>query len=362
MKSQITELLKDLISFESTAGHKELHACADFIERYYADTDLIVKRYEHNGVPSVVVLTEDTLCPDIMMQGHFDVVPGGNTHYEAKIDGDYLYGPGALDMKGSVAAMMVVLRELATANPDKSIGLMLNGDEESGGWNSAEYLVQEVGYTTKLLINLDGGYSETISHAEKGIIRLELTAREDDNTPVHMPWLGGNAIDKLVDAYIKLRELLSDKHKATADDNWYTTYNAWELDAHKLQSRSPHTATMKLSMHFVEDMLVDDYVTKIQNLIPEVEVKKLIGAERVFVERDNPTLLEFKSVMDEVFERDIPMIGENGSSDARFFTHLDIPIIVTRPAGDDAEGVNERVSLTSLDKTAQVLKKFIEQR
>ena len=227
MKHEITSLLQDLISFESTSGHPQLLACADFIEKYYSDTGLIVKRYEKNGVPSVVILTKDTLEPDIMMQGHFDVVVGGNTHYQANVEGDYLYGPGALDMKGSVAAMMVSIKKITQNNPQKSIGLMLNGDEESGGCNSAKYLVEDIGYTTKLLINLDGGYSETISYAEKGIMRLELIAREGAHTPVNMPWLGGNAIDTLIDSYTKLREFLSDKHKATDENNWYTTYNSW---------------------------------------------------------------------------------------------------------------------------------------
>lgn len=360
MKQEITALLQDLISFESTSGHPQLHACADYIEKFFQDTDLIVKRYEKNGVPSVVILSKDTQCPDILLNGHFDVVIGGNTHYQANIEGDYLYGPGALDMKGSVAAMMVAIKKIVKSNPKKSIGLMLNGDEESGGYNSARYLVEEVGYTTKLLINLDGGYSETISYAEKGILRLELIAREGAHTPVNMPWLGGNAIDTLINSYTKLRGFLSDKHKATDENNWYTTYNAWELDAHKFQSRTPHTATLKISIHFVEDLTVQEYVTKIQELIPNVEVKLLMGAERVFVQKEHPKLVEFQSIMAKVCGHNIPMFGENGTSDARFFIHMNIPIIITRPAGDDPEGINERVSLTSLTNIADTLITFIQ--
>lgn len=361
MESQeIKNVLQRLIGFESTAGHDELYQCADFIEEYFSDTDLIIKRYNHNNVPSVMVLSKDTLHTDVMLQGHFDVVVGGNTDYQMIEKEDQLSGPGALDMKGSVAVIMVVLKNLAQQYPDKVIGAMFNGDEESGGFNSAQYLVEEVGYSTDLLINFDGGYSETISHAEKGIIRLEMIAHESNTTSVHMPWKGGNAIDTLIDAYQKFRELFASKHNATAEDNWHTTYNAWGLSANILQSRTAHEARLKLSIHFVEDKLVDDYLAEIQAAIPEVEFQKLIGAERVYVDKDNPTLLQWKDCMEEVYQKTIPVIGENGSSDARFFTHMNIPIIVTRPAGDDPEGLNEYVSLDSLHKLALTTECFLE--
>ena len=115
-----------------------------------------------------------------------------------------------------------------------------------------------------------------------------------------------------------------------------------------------------MSLHFVEDLKVQEYLTKIQEIIPEVEVKLIMGAERVFIEKTNPTLQKFKSVMEGVLDREVTLVKENGSSDARFFTHMNIPIIITRPAGDDAEGINERVSLTSLEKIAQTLMHFIQ--
>ena len=41
--------------------------------------------------------------------------------------------------------------------------LMLTGDEESGGADGVEYLIND-GWKTNLLVNFDGGYGEQISH------------------------------------------------------------------------------------------------------------------------------------------------------------------------------------------------------
>src|SRR2546423_231803 len=44
--------------------------------------------------------------PPLVSQGHYDVVPAGGERFTPRIRGDRLYGRGAYDMKGGLAAMM----------------------------------------------------------------------------------------------------------------------------------------------------------------------------------------------------------------------------------------------------------------
>jgi len=76
--------------------------------------------------------------PTLAFLGHTDVVPSGpeaswrSPPFEPTIRDGRLYGRGAADMKGSVAAMVVALEQFVAAHPDHRgrVGLLLTSDEE----------------------------------------------------------------------------------------------------------------------------------------------------------------------------------------------------------------------------------------
>ncbi len=76
--------------------------------------------------------------PVLAFLGHTDVVPTGpedrwaSPPFEPTERDGLLYGRGAADMKGSVAAMVVALERFVVAHPDHAgtVGLLLTSDEE----------------------------------------------------------------------------------------------------------------------------------------------------------------------------------------------------------------------------------------
>lgn len=76
--------------------------------------------------------------PLLVFLGHTDVVPTGPVEqwtsdpFDPVVRDGYLYGRGAADMKGSVAAMAVALEAFVKAHPDHRgrVGLLLTSDEE----------------------------------------------------------------------------------------------------------------------------------------------------------------------------------------------------------------------------------------
>lgn len=95
-----------------------------------------------------------TGAPHLMFAGHTDVVPPGNeaswTHppFAGEIADGMLYGRGAVDMKGGIAACMAATLDYLDANNGKpradgrgSISFLITGDEESVAINGTPKLL-----------------------------------------------------------------------------------------------------------------------------------------------------------------------------------------------------------------------------
>ena len=88
--------------------------------------------------------------PLIAFAGHTDVVPTGPVEdwkyppFDPIIDGDMLYGRGAADMKGSLAAMVVACEDFVEKNPDHngSIAFLITSDEEGPSINGTVKVVE----------------------------------------------------------------------------------------------------------------------------------------------------------------------------------------------------------------------------
>ena len=132
------ELARSLIELASVtpedAGCQRL--LADRLEPLGFDTE-----WFPFGDVSNVLFTHgryDTDAPSLWFLGHTDVVPPGpledwtSPPFRAEVRNGILYGRGAADMKGAVAAMVTAAEELVRAHPDHAgqIGILLTSDEE----------------------------------------------------------------------------------------------------------------------------------------------------------------------------------------------------------------------------------------
>ena len=61
------------------------------------------------GLPVTIAEVGPAERPTVVLHGHLDVVPGQAGQFEPRVEGDRLYGRGAYDMKGALAAMLLAL-------------------------------------------------------------------------------------------------------------------------------------------------------------------------------------------------------------------------------------------------------------
>ena len=132
--------------------------------------------------------------PALLVHGHLDVVPpqdGGWTHDPlggVEADG-WLWGRGAVDMKGTVATMLAAQEALAGAAGPRTLVFAYFADEEMGGGLGAQWIVR---HRPELLRGVQdalgefGGFSVTlpdgrraypIQCAEKGMLWLRVDVR-----------------------------------------------------------------------------------------------------------------------------------------------------------------------------------------
>lgn len=89
--------------------------------------------------------------PLFIFAGHTDVVPAGSSAdwesdpFDPQVRDDYLYGRGAADMKGSLAAMLVATAKFLESNtPAGRIGFLITSDEEGSAINGTRQVVAEL--------------------------------------------------------------------------------------------------------------------------------------------------------------------------------------------------------------------------
>lgn len=142
----------------------------DFLTRYGIDSSII----ESNGYYSIMG-SVGVGEPYIMLLAHYDVVPveGQDWSYDPfklNIVSDRAYGRGALDDKSNVAAFMIVLKELSRLNLNRKVLFAFTGDEEVGGENGAQLIVEKLvssGSLPRYLINGDGANHTVICRRRK---------------------------------------------------------------------------------------------------------------------------------------------------------------------------------------------------
>jgi acetylornithine deacetylase/succinyl-diaminopimelate desuccinylase-like protein len=145
------ELLQRLIRFDTTNPPGNERACVEWIASVLRDAGLdpriLAKDAERPNL--IARLPGDGRAPPFLMQGHIDVVPAKGSWSRAPFDGEvaegYIWGRGALDMKGGVAMMLAAFLRAAEAHapPPGDVLLCLLSDEEAGGDHGARFLVEE---------------------------------------------------------------------------------------------------------------------------------------------------------------------------------------------------------------------------
>ncbi|MET1128910.1 MAG: M20/M25/M40 family metallo-hydrolase [Thermoproteota archaeon] len=401
-------------------GLKPPRSCAEAVATLMREAGMDPRIYERGGYYSVVH-SEGEGEPHVMLLAHFDVVPAGpgwtRDPFKAQLEGDRLYGRGALDDLSNVAAIVHAYTMFSGKLEGAQLTVAFTGDEEVGGRNGAAMLrdmLRREGRLPSFLINGDG-YGMVVINRRRNTFNVTLEAE---------------AKKVKVDGRVERRTYKLDSRK------YHSAYFIAGGDVHPLLRLArdvlyDNLSVVELGGSFVKSNVLPMYVDAAL-AVPEerggsVEadagltelVRALIPATRVLVEADFPSIFgltatpnvytysnglhritvnvrapltspekleaSLKEVLGEfegvsfsvsggsgylytsrsstivgsalkVLERlgVASRVGEAaGASDSRYFSPLGVEAIDFGPLGDNAHGPDEYVVVPSLYKVAE---------
>ncbi|MBF9035159.1 succinyl-diaminopimelate desuccinylase [Rhodobacterales bacterium HKCCE2091] len=125
------------------------------LEALLSDAGFECRRADRNGIPNLFARWGAKGHPKTFgFNGHTDVVPVGDTAawthppFGAEVEGDWLYGRGATDMKSGVAAFAAAAADFVAATPpDGAIILTITGDEEGSSTDGTPALLDHMADT-----------------------------------------------------------------------------------------------------------------------------------------------------------------------------------------------------------------------
>lgn len=145
--SRILELASELIARPSVTPVDE--GCQDLVAERLQRLGFTV---EHLGAGNTRNLWArlGSSAPLVVFAGHTDVVPTGpesawqSPPFEPTVRDGFLYGRGAADMKGSLAAMLVAVEDFLSGNKDfqGSIALLITSDEEGPATHGTRHVMR----------------------------------------------------------------------------------------------------------------------------------------------------------------------------------------------------------------------------
>jgi acetylornithine deacetylase len=284
------DLTKRLISIPSISGDES--AVAQFLAQYLDRAGFEVELQQTPGDrPNVYARRGD---PGVVLSTHTDTVP---PYVEFGEDDEFIYGRGACDAKGIIAAMVKASEALIESNVS-GFGLLFVVGEEAG--SPGAQAANQIANRSRYLINGEPTESR-LALGSKGALRATLKAHGRAAHSAY-PEQGESAIEKLLDVLADLR-----RAEFPADQTLgLTTMNIGRIAGGVAANVIPPEAEAELMFRVTTD------VTWLRYVVEDV-IKGRADAEYTFA--CNPVYTEplqgFETVIVS-FTTDIPLLTNWG--------------------------------------------------
>ncbi|HEY0317830.1 MAG TPA: M20/M25/M40 family metallo-hydrolase [Solirubrobacterales bacterium] len=353
MSSELVALAERLIGYD-TCEPEAISEAAGFIKGWLDARGIEAERDDVRGLPVIKAEVGPASAPTVVLHGHLDVVPGLRGQFEPRIEGDRLYGRGAYDMKGALAAMLVT----AAAMRDQDgvqVRLGIVGDEESeeGDERGSDHLVDS-GFTGDFAIT--GEPTDLhIGVEAKGVLALRLQVA---GTAAHgaTPWLGENAVLNAIDVFRSIESLPFARHSSELFDR--PSINLGRIWGGDALNKVPDLCVIDVDIRYLPGQDPAAVLEEVRG-IDGIEATSLFTRPPATVDRDLPFVRALRESAAQHHHGEPMSVGRDGASDAVSFLRVGVPAVEFGPVGAGHHGPEEWVSVSSLETYRQALESFL---
>ncbi len=353
MSDELVALVSRLVSYDSAEPDGVLEA-AGFIEGWLDSRGIQVESDEVRGLPVLKAEVGPEDAPTVVLHGHIDVVPAQAGQFEPRVDGDRLYGRGAYDMKGGLAAMLLVAAGMRDQEAVR-VRLGIVGDEESEeeAERGSDHLVDS-GFTGDFAIT--GEPTDLhIGVEAKGVLALRV---EVGGTAAHgaTPWLGENAVLRAIDVFRSIESLPFARHSSELFDR--PSINLGRILGGDALNKVPDRCAIDVDIRYLPDQDPAELLEQVRG-IGAAEVEPLFTRPPAVVDRELPFVRALRDAAAAHHSGEPMSVGRDGASDAVSFLRVGVPAVEFGPVGAGHHGPEEWVSVSSLHTYRQTLDTFL---
>jgi len=363
-QGEMVHLLKQMTALESPTDDKAaVDACSSFVAREFRKLGCKVTSLPQKDIGDLTVLEYapgrlKDADDEILVLTHIDTVwPVGKiAKMPFYISGHKLYGPGVLDMKAGIVALLFALATMRSLNlkPKKRIGVFINSAEETGHGAATE-AIRKLAKRASLVLCLEPalpGGALKLERKGRLVARLDVRGRAAHGGS---PEKGVNAIEELAAQIVRLKKLRTGE----------TTVNVGLVAGGEKANVVPEHAHAVLDIRFWKAADRDRVVRTLKDLEPAHRGAHL----KVSVESTTPPMEKTKAsarLFDEA-SKIAATIGQTlkggktgGGSDASIAAGLGIPTLDgLGPDGDGIHAEHEHILVPSLVERTALLTKLL---
>lgn len=319
-----------------------------------------------------------TSAPNFCFAGHTDVVPTGELAkwaqepFAGQIKDGQLWGRGAADMKGAIAAFVGAVSDLLASGwtPKGSISFLITGDEEGPAQNGTKKLLPAIAADGEIIDHCLVGeptnpdhMGEMIKNGRRGSINTVLTVSGKQGH-VAYPHRAVNPLPKLIEILSELtaRQLDEGSEFFQPSNLEVTTIDVGNTAENVIPETATARFNIRFNIHHSGASLTDwiDGVIAKAGIGFDGEIKTFI---RVSGESFLTTPCSFTDKLQDAVEAIIgtrPALSTTGgTSDARFITHY-APVVEFGLVGATMHQVNERVDVADITTLTAIYRHMLK--
>ena len=379
MTDAVISLAQEIIQKRSVSGEVDQGAL-DVLEKRLSNIGFKCTRlpfsedgtYDVDNLYAVYGDSGKTLC----FAGHTDVVSPGDESswssppFAADIVKNTLYGRGAVDMKSSLAAMVVATEEFLKQNPDfdQRISFLITGDEEAVAINGTDKVLQwmkkngeEIDFCIVGEPTSEETLGDIIKNGRRGSLNIFLTVKGVQGHAAY-PHKADNPITKL----IKILDRLKSCHLDDGTDDFepsnleITGIDAFNKTTNTIPEKAEAIMNIRLNTEHKNEELREWIIEECQNVTDDFDVTFANDSNAFLTEPGALTKILQDAVKD-VTGVDAKLSTGGGTSDARFIkNYAKEGVIELGPRNATAHKVDEHIPLKDLKNLAKIYQKSLE--